>query len=96
MSCRWNAIRKERKTWHYPTENASIWASTKTLQYIAGHGNFSFTMNRYVHGCKKAAQEAGVKFEMLIKKTSDSPAAADVNIPSFTVSGKDKTAGVIS
>ena len=68
----------------------------KTLQYIAGHGNFSFTMNRYVHGRKKAAQEAGVKFEMLIKKTSDSPAAADVNIPSFTVSGKDKTASLIS
>ena len=27
----------------------------KTLQYIAGHGNFSFTMNRYVHERKKAA-----------------------------------------
>lgn len=68
----------------------------KTLQYIAGHGNFSFTMNRYVHGRKKAAQEAGVKFEKLINKASDSPASANVNIPSFTVSGKDKTAGVIS
>ena len=68
----------------------------KTLQYIAGHGNFSFTMNRYVHGRKKAAQEAGVKFEKLINKTNDSPASANVNIPSFTVSGKDKTAGVIS
>ena len=68
----------------------------KTLQYIAGHGNFSFTMNRYVHGRKKAAQEAGVKFEMLINKTSDSSAPTDVSIPSFTVSGKDKTAGVIS
>ena len=96
MSCRWNAIRKERKKWHHPTENASIWASTKTLQYIAGHGNFSFTMNRYVHGRKNAAQEAGVKFEMLINKTSDSSAPTDVSIPSFTVSGKDKTAGVIS
>ena len=68
----------------------------KTLQYIAGHGNFSFTMNRYVHGRKKAAQEAGVKFEMLINKTSDSSAPTDVSIPSFTVSGKDKTAGAIS
>ena len=68
----------------------------KTLQYIAGHGNFSFTMKRYVHGSKKAAQEAGVKFEMLISKASDSPAPSNVSIPSFTVSVKDKTAGVIS
>ena len=41
----------------------------KTLQYIAGHGNYSFTMNRYVHGRKKAAQMAGVKFEQLMSKT---------------------------
>ena len=68
----------------------------KTLQYIAGHGNFSFTMNRYVHGRKKAAQEAGVKFEMLINKASDSPASDNVNIPSFAASGKDKTVSVIS
>lgn len=68
----------------------------KTLQYIAGHGNFSFTMNRYVHGRKKAAQEAGVKFEMLINKASDSSAPTDANIPAFGASGKDKTAGVIS
>ena len=68
----------------------------KTLQYIAGHGNFSFTMNRYVHGRKTAAQEAGVKFEMLINKASDSPASADVSIPSFIVSGKDKAVSAIS
>lgn len=43
----------------------------KTLQYIAGHGNFSFTMNRYVHGRKKAALQAGVKFEELLKKNSN-------------------------
>lgn len=41
----------------------------KTLQYIAGHGNFSFTMNRYVHGRKKAAMQAGVKFENLLSQT---------------------------
>ena len=38
----------------------------KTLQYIAGHGNFSFTMNRYVHGREKAALQAGDKFEALL------------------------------
>ena len=38
----------------------------KTLQYIAGHGNFSFTMTRYVHGRKKAALQAGEKFEALL------------------------------
>lgn len=43
----------------------------KTLQYIAGHGNFSFTMNRYVHGRKKAAQQAGVKFEQLLNQTDE-------------------------
>ena len=53
-------------------------------------------MNRYVHGRKKAAQEAGVKFEKLINKASDSPASADVNIPSYAASGKDKTVSVIS
>ena len=68
----------------------------KTLQYIAGHGNFSFTMNRYVHGRKKAAQEAGVKFEKLINKASDSPAFADANISAFGASGKDKTVRAIS
>ena len=68
----------------------------KTLQYIAGHGNFSFTMNRYVYGRKKAAQEAGVKFEMLINKAIDSPASADANIPAFGASGKDKTVSAIS
>lgn len=68
----------------------------KTLQYIAGHGNFSFIMNRYVHDRKKAAQEAGVKFEMLINKASDSPASADAIIPAFGASGKDKTVSVIS
>lgn len=40
----------------------------KTLQYIAGHGNFSFTMNRYVHGRKQAAQEAGGKYENLLDR----------------------------
>ena len=68
----------------------------KTLQYIAGHGNFSFTMNRYVHGRKKAAQEAGVKFEKLINKASDSPEFADANISAFGASGKDKTVRAIS
>lgn len=38
----------------------------KTLQYIAGHGNFSFTMNRYVHGRERAALNAGEKFENLL------------------------------
>ena len=41
----------------------------KTLQYIAGHGNFSFTMNRYVHGRERAAMQAGVKFEGLLNQT---------------------------
>ena len=45
---------------------------------------------------KKAAQEAGVKFEMLINKASDSPASADANIPAFGASGKDKTVSAIS
>lgn len=40
----------------------------KTLQYIAGHGNFSFTMNRYVHGRERAAMQAGVKFEGLLNQ----------------------------
>ena len=53
-------------------------------------------MNRYVYGRKKAAQEAGVKFEMLINKASDSPASADANIPAFGASGKDKTVSAIS
>lgn len=39
----------------------------KTLQYLAGHGNFSFTMNRYVHGREKAALQAGEKFEALLR-----------------------------
>lgn len=38
----------------------------KTLQYIAGHGNFSFTMTRYVHGRERAALSAGEKFESLL------------------------------
>ena len=38
----------------------------KTLQYIAGHGNFSFTMTRYVHGRERAALSAGEKFENLL------------------------------
>lgn len=53
-------------------------------------------MNRYVHGRKKAAQEAGVKFEKLINKASDSPASADANIPAFAASGKDKIVSAIS
>ena len=35
---------------------------------IAGHGNFSFTMNRYVHGRERAAMQAGVKFEGLLNQ----------------------------
>ena len=42
----------------------------KTLQYIAGHGNFSFTMNRYVHGRKEAALSAGVKFTELLQSVA--------------------------
>ena len=38
----------------------------KTLQYIAGHGNFSFTMTRYVHGRERATLSAGSKFENLL------------------------------
>lgn len=53
-------------------------------------------MNRFVHERKKAAQEAGVKFEKLINKVSDSPASANVNIQSFAASGKDKAVSVIS
>lgn len=41
----------------------------KTLQIIAGHGNFGFTMNRYVHGRHNKMLEAGEKFSSLIAKT---------------------------
>lgn len=116
MSCRWNAIRKERTTWHHPTENESIWVSTKRATKSssgpAATASGSFTtlssgctsnterstafLPRYVHGRKKAAQEAGVKFEKLINKASDSPASADANISAFGASGKDKTVSAIS
>ena len=43
-------------------------ADPKTRQYIAGHGNFSFTMNRYVHGREYAAMQADVKFEGLLNQ----------------------------
>lgn len=47
MSCRWNAIRKERTTWHHPTENESIWVSTKRATKSssgpAATANVSFT-----------------------------------------------------
>lgn len=42
----------------------------KTLQYIAGHGNFSFTMTRYVHGRERAALSAGAKFENLLASSN--------------------------
>ncbi len=39
----------------------------KTLQNIAGHGDFKITMNRYVHGREKEIAAAGAKFSGMLK-----------------------------
>jgi len=39
----------------------------KTLQSIAGHGDFKITMNRYVHGREKEIAAAGAKLSGMMK-----------------------------
>ena len=48
----------------------------KTLQSIAGHGDFKITMNRYVHGREKEISAAGAKLSSLMNVSlSERPAA---------------------
>lgn len=54
---------------HYLTMLDEAGVDPKILQYIAGHGNFSFTMDRHFHGRKKSAIQAGIKFENLLSQS---------------------------